>query len=338
MKNFSNRDAGRRETMRLLKIAGVFLFLLGLQGSISESMAVADRIVAVVNQDIITLSEVERWMSPLLILENVRAEDRLEKKEQIRELRRKVLDQIIEDKLIEQEATRSGVKVSAKEMESALEEIRQRNNATQEELEKALASEGLTFDRYKKQIEKQIQRMKVVQWAIKKEAKGGEKELVDFYQKNISRYRSTEMYRPRHILFVVPKGATPEQVQEAKKRCQKALERIYKGEDFGEMALLYSEDISAKDRGDLGYFKKGELLPAFEREALRLKPGEVSGIVRTDYGFHIIKLVERRGGEPLSFEDVKEKVLQDYQGDEIEKALKQFISTLREKSIIEIRL
>jgi peptidyl-prolyl cis-trans isomerase SurA len=338
MKNFSNRDAGRKVIMRILKIVGVFLFLLGLQGSISDSMAVVDRIVAVVNQDIITLSEVEKWISPLLVLENVRSEDRLEKKEQIRGLRRKVLDQIIEDKLIEQEAKRSGVKVTAKEMESALDEIRQRNNATQEELEKALIKEGLTLDGYKKQIEKQLQRMKVLQWNLKKELKGGGTELQNFYQSNISRYRSTEMYRPRQILFRVPKGATPEQVQEVKRKCQKVLERIHKGEDFGEMALLYSEDLSAKDHGDLGYFKKGELLPSFEREALRLKAGEVSGIVRTDYGFHIIKLVERKGGEPLPFEDVKEKVLQDFQEDEMEKAFKQFISTLREKSVIEIRL
>jgi len=322
--------------MKILKIVSVFLFLFGFQGSLSETVAVVDRIVAVVNQDIITLSEVEKWTSPLL--ENIQAEDRLEKKEQLRELRRKVLEQIIDDKLIEQEAKRAGVRVTAKEIESALEEVRQRNNATQEDLEKGLTKEGSTLEGFKKQIEKQIQRMKVLQWSVKTETKGGEKELLDFYQKNSNRYRSTEMYRPHHILFVIPKGATPEQVREAKKKCQKVLEKINKGEDFGEMALLYSEDISAKDRGDLGYFKKGELLPSFEREALRLKVGEVSGIVRTEYGFHMIKLADRKGGGPVPFEEVKEKVQQDYQESEAEKAFKQFISTLREKSVIEIRL
>ena len=338
MKGCSNRDVGEKKIMKILKIIGVFLFLFGLHGSISESVAVVDRIVAVVNQDIITLSEVEKWIDPLLVLENIRAEDRLVKKEQIRDLRRKVLEQIIEDKLIEQEAKRSGVRVTAKEIESALEEVRQRNNATQEDIEKALEKEGMKLDGLKKQIEKRIQRMKILQWAVKTEAKGGEKELIDFYQKNINRYRSIEVYRPRHILFIVPKGATPEQVQEAKKKCQKVLEKINKGEDFGEMALLYSEDMTAKDRGDLGYFKKGELLTSFEREALRLKVGEVSGIVRTDFGFHIIKLTDRKGGGSVPVEEVKEKVWQDYQENEAEKAFKQFISNLREKSIIDIRL
>jgi len=324
--------------MRVLKIIGVFLFLFGLYGSLSESRAVVDRVVAVVNQEIITLSEVEKSISPLVDDIRTRAEDRLEKKERIQEARRKVLDQMIEEKLIDQEAKRSGVKVTTKEIESALEEIRQRNNATPEDLEKALVKEGLTLETFKKQIEKQIQRMKVLQWAVKTDVKAGEKEFIDFYQKNINRYRSIEVYRPRHILFIVPKGAPPEQVQEARKKCQKVLEKIKKGEDFGEMALLYSEDLSARDRGDLGYFKRGELLPSFEREALRLKVGEVSGIVRTDFGFHIIKLTDRKGGDAVAFEEVKEKVRKDYYESESEKAFKQFISTLREKSVIEIRL
>lgn len=104
------------------------------------------------------------------------------------------------------------------------------------------------------------------------------------------------------------------------------------------MALLYSEDASSKNRGDLGDFKRGELVPAFERAALRLKVGEVSEIVRTDYGFHIIKLLDRKGMEPLPFEEVKEKVRADYYENEMEKAFRQYITTLKEKSVIEIKL
>lgn len=116
------------------------------------------------------------------------------------------------------------------------------------------------------------------------------------------------------------------------------LEKIKAGQDFGEMALLYSEDPSAKDRGDLGSFKRGELLPVIEREALRLNVGQVSGIVKTDYGFHIIKLLDRKGGTPLPFEDAKEKVQSDFYEYQMEKAFKQLIGSLREKSVIEVRL
>ena len=318
------------------KFSFLFGFFLFLYGPISLSEAVVDRVVAVVNQEIITLSEVEKWVDPLQ--QEIVAEDRLERRERIVGLRRRVLDRLIEEKLIDQEAKKSGIKISSKEIEAALEEVRRRNAVTQEDLEKALAVEGLTLETYKKQIEKGLQRQRLINWSVKVEGKPGEKELREFYQKNVGRYRTNETYRPGHILLVIPNGAAPEEIREIRKKGQKVLEKIKGGEDFGEMALLYSQDASSKNRGDLGYVKKGELLPVFEREALRLKVGEVGGIVRTEFGFHIIKLLDRKGVEPLPFEEVREKVNADYYEGEMEKAFRQYLSTLKEKSVIEIKL
>lgn len=271
-----------------------------LVGSFGLSEAVVDRIVAVVNQEIITLSELEKWQGPFLA--EIKAEGRLEKREKTQEALRKLLDRLVEEKLIDQEAKKLGLKLTGKEIDAAVEEVKRRNGGmSQEALEKALAAEGLNLEGFRKQIEKQILRMKVIGLLMKAETKPGEKELREFYRKNVDRYRGQETYRPAHILFVIPKGATPEEVQEIRKKCQKVLDRVRRGEDFGELAILYSEDASAKDRGDLGFFKKGELLTAFEREALRLNVGETSGIVRTEFGFHIIKLLDRRGVEPLPF-------------------------------------
>ena len=314
----------------------LFAFFLFLYGPISFSEAVVDRVVAVVNQEIITLSEVEKWINPLKY--EIVTGDRLEKRERVETLCRQVLEKLIEEKLIDQEAKKIGVKISSKEIEATLEEVKRRNAATQEDLEKALTTEGLTLETYKKQIEKGLQRQRLIHWSVKVEAKAGEKELREFYQKNMDRYRTNETYRPSHILFIIPKAATPEEMGEIRKKAQKVLEKIKGGEDFGEMALLYSEDASSKDRGELGYFKRGELVPAIERAALRLKVGEVSEIVRTEFGFHIIKLLDRKGTEPLPFEEVNEKVRADYHESEMEKALKQYLSTLKEKSVIEIKL
>jgi parvulin-like peptidyl-prolyl isomerase len=318
------------------KLFMLFGFILFSYGPASLCDAVVDRIVAVVNQEIITLSEVEKWTNPLK--GEIVTEDRLEKQERTQTLSRRVLEKLIEEKLLDQEVKKSGVKVSTKEVEATLDDVKRRNGASQEELEKALTVEGLTLETYKKQIEKNLQRQKLIHWAVKVEEKAGEKELREFYQKNIGRYRRNETYRPAQILFIIPKQSTPEEVREIRKKCQKVLERIKKGEDFGEMALLYSQDSSNKDHGDLGFFKKGELLPAFEKEALRLKVGEVSEILRTEFGFHIIKLLDRKGTEPLPFEEVKERVRVDYYDGEMERAFRQFLGTLKEKSIIEIRM
>jgi peptidyl-prolyl cis-trans isomerase SurA len=326
----------KRRSEKMKKFFLLFGFFFFLYGPISFSEAVIDRVVAVVNKEIITLSEVEKWVNP--IKEQITTEDRLERQERFQEVYQKVLERLIEEKLIDQEVKKSGIKISGKEMEATLEEVKRRNAVTQEDLEKALAAEGLTLETYKKEIEKGLQRKKLINWAVKVETKAGEKELRDFYQKNIDRYRTNETYRPGHILFAIPKGAIPEEIREIRKKCQKVLEKIKEGEEFEEMALLYSEDKSNKDRGDLGYFRKGELLPAFEREALRLKVGEVSGILRTDFGFHIIKLLDRKGIDPLPFEEVREKVQADYYESETEKAFRQYLSTLKEKAVIEIKL
>jgi parvulin-like peptidyl-prolyl isomerase len=284
---------------------------------------------------VITLSEVEKQASPLR--EEIQTKDRLEMRERVHEIYRKVLDKLIEEKLIDQEVKKSGIKVTSKEIEGAVEEVKRQNAATQEDLEKALANEGLTLGAYKKEIEKRIQRMKLINWAVKVEPKSGERELRDFYQKNNDQYRINESYRPSQILFLLPKEAQSEEIREIRKKCQKVLERIKGGEDFGEMALLYSQDISAKNRGDLGYFKRGELLPEIEKEVFHLQVGEVSEIIRTQFGFHIIKLLDRKGGTS-PFEEVKEKVKADHYEKEMEKAYQQYLSTLKAKSVIEIKL
>jgi peptidyl-prolyl cis-trans isomerase SurA len=325
----------KRERMIEKILFGVGL-LLFLSRPIPSIGTVVDRIVAVVNQEIITLSEVEKSVGPFE--EEIKTGDRLERKERIQWVFRKALERLIEEKLIDQEVKKAGIKVGSKDVEGALDDIKKQNAVTQEDFEKALAGQGMTLEAFKKQIERRLLRMKLLHWATKVESKNGEQELRDFYQKNIDRYKKSESIRPSHILFIVPRDCTSQQVLEIRKKCQKVLEKIKGGEDFGEMALLYSEDVSSKERGDLGFFKRGELLPAFEKEALRLRVGEVSGIVRTDFGFHLIKLLDRKGGGPAPFEEVRERVQMDRYEAETQKALKEFISTLKEKAVIEIKL
>jgi peptidyl-prolyl cis-trans isomerase SurA len=321
--------------MKRLVILG--FVILGLAGGLSTSEAIVDRVVAVVNEEVITLSEVDRMIGPFL-KEAVKAEDRLERKEQLNRIRRQALDTLIEEKLMDREVKKAGIKVTPREVEAIIDDIKKQNKATQQDLEKALANEGITFEQYKTQIEQRILRTKLVQWSVKVEPKASEKQLRDFYEQNAERYRTPETFRPAHILFGIPKEAPPEKVQEVRKKCQEVLDRIRKGEDFGEMALLYSQDPSAKERGDLGYFKKGELLPAFEKEFNRLRVGEVGGIIRTESGFHLIKLLDRRGGTPMPFEEAKARVEREYFQSEMDRAVRQFITSLKGKSVIDIRL
>jgi peptidyl-prolyl cis-trans isomerase SurA len=305
-------------------------------GTIASSEGVLDRVVAVVNNEIITLSEVERGMPPSW--EPAEGVDRLNAKQKLYQARRQVLERLIEEKVLDYEAKKVGVRVAETEVDATIEDIKRQNSATQEELEKALAKEGLTFQEYKMQMQKMLMRSRLIRWNVKVEENAGEKELKEFYQTHIERYQRGVSYHLAHILCAAPPGAPPEKILEAKRKAQNVLNRIRRGEDFGEMALRYSEDPSAKERGELGSFKKGEILLAIETEALRLKVGEVSDVIRTDSGFHIIKLLGREGGDPIPFEEVKERVEADYRASQRERAIKAYITSLKAKAVIEIRL
>jgi peptidyl-prolyl cis-trans isomerase SurA len=326
----------RKKARMKMLLLGMGIFLL-CYGPVLPGRAVVDRIVAVVNQEVITFSEIEKWGRPFQ--EEIQTEDRLERRERIREIFRKVLDRVIEERLIEQEARKSGIKVTSKEIEGAVEDVKQRNKINQEEFEKALAAEGFTLERFKKDVERRILRTKFVHSAVTVEQKPGEKELIEFFQKNVNQYRVNESYRPAHILFLIPQEATPEQIRGIRKKGQRVIEKIREGADFAKMAMEYSEDTSSRKEGcDLGFFKKGELLPTLEKEAMKLKVGEVSDLIRTEVGFHIVKLLDRKGGESPPFEEIKERVEADYYENEFEKAYQQFLNKLKEKSVIEIKL
>ncbi|MEN8189398.1 MAG: SurA N-terminal domain-containing protein [Thermodesulfobacteriota bacterium] len=135
-----------------------------------------------------------------------------------------------------------------------------------------------------------------------------EEELKSRYEADIASYRTPEERHARHILFKTEQAATPEQDKELRKKIDDVLKRAREGEDFAAMAKIYSEGPSADGGGDLGFFAKGQMVPAFDATVFSMKVGEISDIVKTSFGYHIIKLEATRGGETKSFEDVRDKV------------------------------
>jgi peptidyl-prolyl cis-trans isomerase D len=135
------------------------------------------------------------------------------------------------------------------------------------------------------------------------------------YQQHLERYHVPEQVHARHILFRLAKDAPPEQVEAVRKKAEAARERLLAGADFASLARELSNDPGSKDKGgDLGFFQRGQMVPAFEQAAFSLPPGTLSDLVRTDFGFHILRVEERRAAEDRSYDQVREEIAREVLG------------------------
>lgn len=285
---------------------------------------VMDRVVAKVNGEIITLSSVEERAS---IAKQQLAASNSPKEFSEKEIAEKTLDAIIEEKLQLQEAKKAGLGIDDEAVQLALDDIMQRNNITESQMETMLENEGRSMEQYKEVIRNQILVTKVVQFHMGKMGAVSNRQIREYYQRHQKDYWQPRQPFVRHILFIAEESASPEERQLKKIKTREVLRLIRTGSDFAEMAKEYSEDVSASTGGEIGLLKKGHLVPEFEKAALSLKSGEVSDVVESRYGFHIIKVDSVIPGKTRPIREVKgeiEKVLQ------VENKQKKFQKWMRE--------
>jgi len=297
---------------------------------------VTNAIVAIVNDDIITLYDINKEALPVI--------SAAEKKEPLDDaarskIRRTVLDRLIEKKLTEQKIRELNIRVSEEEIRQAIDDVRKQNNIpSQEALVAALAGQGLSFDQYRSQLQEQIEKLKLVSIEVRAKVLVGETEVRDYYNANLTKYTDEESYRARHIFFKTGEKASAEEIQRSKTTAMAVLADAKSGKDFAELAQKFSEDPAArKDGGDLGSFKKGDMQPDLEKTILSLKPGEISDLVTTPIGFHIIKLEARIAGTTKPLESVKAEIEEILYRKKSEERFSQWARDLRGKASVEIR-
>ena len=289
----------------LTHFCALIMILLPFSGVSAPLPVPVTSIVAVVNDDIITSWEVNQAMQPLV--------REAEKKAPLtdaarRELRANVIAGLIDKKLAEQKIKELNIKVTDDELRQSIEDVKKQNNLTQEALVAALAAQGLTYEQYRSQLRDQLERLRLVSQEVKSKIQVSEQEMMDYYWANKSLFTEDESFRARHIFIKIPKNATDEQLNALNARVEAIWKETQGPADFAALAGKYTEDATAKDGGSLGVFKKGDMQGEFVQLLDRLKPGEVSGIIRTPSGFHIVKLEERIPGRVKSFEEVKSEI------------------------------
>lgn len=297
---------------------------------------VVDRIVAVVNDEIITSYAVEKEKAS--ILKEAERQQPPPAPQTLVHLDEKALDRLIDKKLVEQKVRELDIRITEEEVRQAIEDVKRQNKLSQESLVSALANQGLSFDQYKVQIREQLERLRLVSQEVRSKIQVGEREMREYYEANPGRFGGEDNFRARNIYFKLDDKMPADQVKKVMTTAMSVLYEARAGKDFAELARQYSEEPSAKTTGgDLGTFRKGDILPEFEESLTRMKPGEVSDLIYVTGGLHIVKLEERFAGTPKPFEQVKAEVEDILYRKKSEDRFNQWVTDLRKDAAIEIR-
>jgi peptidyl-prolyl cis-trans isomerase C len=252
-----------------------------------------------------------------------------------KQVRRQILDNLIDRELLLQEAKTLKMSVPSQRVDDELQKIVQRFPSP-EAFEQALTAQNFTLDSVKKDMEGQMLRQQLVKQEILDKTTVSASDVQSFYEQHREKYAEEEQVRARHILIKVPQEASATDEANLKKKASDVLKRAKKGEDFAALAKQFSEDGSRADGGDLGFFGRGQMVAPFEEVAFALKPGQVSDLVRTQFGYHIIKVDERKPAKSLSYDEAKEQVKEDVTREQTLSRYQDYIASLRHKASIEV--
>jgi peptidyl-prolyl cis-trans isomerase SurA len=321
----------KRKSLFSLIIALFLLLPLNLPGEVME------RIVALVNSEVITLSELEEAGKPLY--DQVRQTSTPSELEgRLKKAREEILERLVESKLLEQEIKKRKIEVPDRDVDSTIQEIMESAHLNENELKKNLAREGMTYSAYRQKVREELGKMRLVNREIKTKIVIEEEAIRKEYQKNLDKFTDPLEVKIQQIFFPLPKDASEEGTAAVRKEAQAVLERARKGEDFTELAKKYSQGPEAAEGGLLGYFKRKELVPELEEAAFRLKPGEITDIVESPLGFHILRVLERKGGEPRPFAEVQYKIREEMVQSEADRKYSEWMKDLKAKAYVEIKL
>lgn len=316
---------------RMMAILSAWLLLLP---TVCPAGQTVSRIAAVVNDDIITTHQLDQEMAERLAAEGGGKNIGAEKMEA---MRRELLSKLVDDALVRQRAEKLGLKVSEEEVDAAIDDIQKQNNLSRQQLIDALQFQGMPFDAYRENMRQQVLRYKVIGREVRAKVDVTDRDVRNYFREHIDDYREEPKMRLSRITFQVPDNATEVQVDAIRKRAGEALGRLQHGEDFYTVLLSYSAEQQAEG-GDMGLFAEGELTPAFDRAVRDLKEGEVSGVVKTQKGFHILQLAERIPGKIRKFDSVREEIRETLVKEKTAQRFKEWSKELREGAYIDIRL
>lgn len=295
---------------------------------------IKDRIAAVVNGEPITLSDVEERMAPEL----AHAPQGPAGEPQRAQILKQGLDSLIDEKLVEGEAQNLGIEVAEDEVQHGVDALAAQNNMTPAQFRDALNAQGIPLETVRESIKRQQLMMRLLQYKVKPR-KVSDAEVQAAYA-NMNKSAEEEV-RARDIYISAPDGASPAALEAAREKADAALRRIRAGDSFATVARDLSDGPTAKEGGDLGYFRRGQMLPALEEPAFSLPVGQVSGLIRTTGehgGYHLVMVEDRRKVPPKPLAEVQEQIRTQLSNESIMKEREHYMEQLRKGAHIDQKI
>jgi peptidyl-prolyl cis-trans isomerase SurA len=317
--------------LRGLLVGSVVCALLGA----AHGGRTIDRIVAVVNDEIILDSELEEFTAPQL--RNPVDLDTVDGARTFDALKKKSLERLIESRLIGQQAHELKLTVTTEEVDRAIDEVKRQNKLDDATFVEALKSQGFSMDAYRKNLKKQILELKVVNTAVRSRVSISEEEIKTAYNQSDRQYAGERLAHLREVVLYVAKDAPPDELEKKRKLATKVVAEARGGRSFQELAKAYSESDSKAEGGDLGFLQTGALVDELAEVIAQMDPGDVRGPIRTKAGFSVLELVEWKSGNLRPFEEVKEQLRRQLYDQQVEKATSAWVKELRKKAHVDIR-
>ncbi len=311
--------------------------LLALMPMTLQAQDVTDRVVAVVNNEVITLHELDIMVNAY-IDKMANASKAGDKAAIIKEARPAMLNRMIDDLLVEQEAKKAGIVVKDEDVMAAIADILARRNMKLEDFKTMLLKTGSSLETYKDEVRNHLMKMRVATKEVRAKIAVSDEEIGDYYSKHRNIYEGKESVRLQQIFIALPKGADAELRERERDQMESLLKRLRGGEPFESMAAQFSQESAAQAGGDLGFVERGTLLSQVEDVAFKLQTGQISDVIESPIGFHILRVTDRRGKGIKSLGAIRDEIKEEITREKMEKKIQEWIQDLRKKSYVEIRL
>jgi len=316
-------------TAAVIIICICILILNPFSGSAEEA---SNDKLALVNGTVITRVEFDREMTAAY-RQFMRTGQKINQ-QQLAEFKKQVLESLIAQELILQESIKKGIKIEDKTINEELAKMKQ-NYPNEEAFNTALKNSNLSEENLKSDLHKKIVIQKYIKNEFELSTDISDKEIKAFYDSHPESFTKPEQVRARHILIKIDPNTGETQKKEAKQKLAAVQARLKKGDDFADLAKEFSEDTSKSQGGDLGLFRKGQMVKPFEEVAFNLPVGQVSDIVETQFGYHLIKVEEKIPGSLVKFDEIKEKLKMYLKQQQTGAKVQAHIAQLKEKAKIE---